>query len=348
MTFLLAAWFGCTVVTFVPATPDPSDPSGPPAPAPDPVTDTEESEDSETGDTDTDTDTGHETEDHSETEPDTEPPPEPERAQYTRVNTGYSGACAYNPGEVPNCWFGWKGEPLGPVLDVCLSGSLGCAILPDGVVTCYDDLTLSDITPPEGIVATQLSCSVGHACALTLDGSIECWGDYSVGGARYGMGGHSLKVVSDDYDNCALSTDGSVHCWGNAAEWGIETNRYDMSAHDADLLDFDFDASAAVGCGIQRDLTLTCWGDLDHPIVQRVPEGTYRDVALTYRQACAVATDGAVVCWGDDATLPLTLPEVDVPMLSIDARYVHFCGISVDSYVECWGGCGAEGCEDHP
>jgi len=162
------------------------------------------------------------------------------------------------------------------------------------------------------------------------------------------MDGPVLKVESDGYDNCALRTDGSVACWGSVTEWGYETGRYAMDAPDVDLLDFHFDASTIVACGIQRDLTLTCWGDLDHPIVQRVPEGTYRDVALILGRACAVATDGSVVCWGDDESYGIVEPDPGLTFVSIDGKHTHYCGITTESYVECWGSCIGEGCEDHP
>jgi alpha-tubulin suppressor-like RCC1 family protein len=66
-------------------------------------------------------------------------------------------------------------------------GRLGCVVLENGGVACWDGRTEAPsfpgvVGPVEGITgATAVSAGERHACALVVDGTVRCWGEDEAG-----------------------------------------------------------------------------------------------------------------------------------------------------------------------
>ena len=117
-----------------------------------------------------------------------------------------------------------------------------------------------------------------------------------------------------------------------------------------------FDLGSASTCAIE-DGALYCCGVLQHEPVSRPvlmsADRAFAGVALGRDHGCAVADDGSLWCWGDNADgqlgtrdqLPRDAPthvggELRVRSLSLGDR--HTCAIALDGALYCWGD-GSEG-----
>jgi alpha-tubulin suppressor-like RCC1 family protein len=122
------------------------------------------------------------------------------------------------------------------------------------------------------------------------------------------------------------------------------------------------DSFTATGaCSVAGNGTVHCWGaqrritlaSADVPFSDPVQiTGVSSAVAVSVGRlsACALRSDGKVLCWGDNFSLQLgreprtldTLPAAEVPNLSdvvqIAVGSFHVCAVTVRSSVLCWGG----------
>lgn len=90
------------------------------------------------------------------------------------------------------------------------------------------------------------------------------------------------------------------------------------------------DAGSLDACAIAADGTVECWGNGLSP----TPEGTFLQVAVGRTFTCGLREDGQVECWGPEQW------RVDAPtgtFLSITAGHDFGCGIDVSNAVRCWG-----------
>lgn len=235
-------------------------------------------------------------------------------------------------------------EGVADALSVAVgSGAVGsghvCARLQGGQVMCWGSnghgesgRRPSDEPAPPTIVedvegVTDVAAGVGFTCAAIDDGSVQCWGENDMGQLGDGTTtdraspvqatgiDDAMAVAAGDAHACALSAGGSVSCWGD-------------------------DNYGQLGQGSVGDSS---------PMPEQVEMLTdVQDVVAGSFYACALTTDGAVSCWGQNIWGQLgngdrehTGTPVSVPSLSdviaLAAGGWHTCALSSDGEVRCWG-----------
>ena len=217
--------------------------------------------------------------------------------------------------------------------------------------------------PPGAAPFSAVDSGTAHACGLRTDGTISCWGDNSHGQTDAPDGQFSA-VSAGRTHSCALRGDGTVTCWG-----GNENGQSDPPDEEFSTVS----AGGFLSCGLRLDATAVCWGRgfSEFDTNQYVPPLTVSAVVAGDRDACGLITDddsvlcadetyevplhhgpfsaisaggahhcalrtnGAVACWGDNSHGQLDAPEGRFEAVSAGGS--HSCGLRVDDTVACWG-----------
>lgn len=186
------------------------------------------------------------------------------------------------------------------------------------------------VTPPSGIVFTSVTVGGYHACGLTSAGAPYCWGwndrGQSGGTAAYLQTPTAVSAGSTTYSQisaghnftCGVSSAGSVSCWGA-------------------------DEVGQLGNGPQAS-------DSPTPVSIQAPAGvTFTSVSAGRYHACALASSGAVYCWGGNfagqiglptqtAMLPTLMPTpAGVSFGGVAAGRDHTCVVSTTGTIYCTG-----------
>jgi alpha-tubulin suppressor-like RCC1 family protein len=85
-------------------------------------------------------------------------------------------------------------------------------------------------------------------------------------------------------------------------------------------------------CGIALDNTLRCWGQGS----VTPPTGTFKQITGGWRFLCGLRTDDTVTCWGEDYGT-VGVPPPSGTFLKISAAHENVCGLRSNAMVECWG-----------
>ena len=245
-------------------------------------------------------------------------------------------------------------------------------------------------TPIGGDVSAWSAVVPGtsHGCGLS-GGKAYCWGLAGDGALGEGTIGnlyeptrigldHWLSVTTGDGGACGLRSDSALLCWGYnfAAGLGLGTTdavptptRVGSSTWSA-LGTAALDNHAGTFCGV-RDGALRCWGDntsgqlgigtisapeLASVAVTAPPSAVWREVS-TGAHTCAIRSDDALLCWGENSGgelgngasgAPVTAP----PSTALPGSWLHVvttqfagttghtgqtCGIRTDHTLWCWG-----------
>ena len=219
-----------------------------------------------------------------------------------------------------------------------------------------------------------------HACALRSDGRLACWGGNRQG--QLGVGDREPRVVPTLVEGsyvdvacggeitCAIGTLGELSCWGSNVEGtlgqGDTPNLLDSTVPlpvARELRVAEVSVGQAHACLIEQTSgALSCWGrnnvgqvgSSPGALQVRVPtpvEGgrSYVAVAAAQRHSCAVASDGALYCWGENRAGLLGLAaegeQVDAPArvgsasdyVRVAANWFHSCAIRRGGELDCWG-----------
>ncbi len=203
-------------------------------------------------------------------------------------------------------------------------------------------------TPPATLRGVQIAGAHLHNCVITAAGSpqrLVCFGSANPVGTQLSSPKDldPIQIAVGDNHNCAIDRDRTVRCWGAAIA---------MSAPPAGLKAKYIAASGAFSCAIRlEDDEVVCWGARPampppglkavHIAVAQNAGPAPKDAGLptTVRHACAVRSDGSVVCWSDDTST--TVRETVVPA-GLVAKEVavgshHSCALRIDGTVTCWG-----------
>lgn len=228
---------------------------------------------------------------------------------------------------------------------IAAGGLRSCAIFADGRLQCWgsdEDEILTAANTLEGV--RDVAFGSEHACALGGDGMVRCWGVNDAG--QLGLAGaEGNRLSSDDpvlvegltgvaaiaageSATCALLADGTVRCWGY-----LGTGR----------------AEGAPSFG--GELPCCPGSSLDN-VCMRGPQAIagledVRTLALGKEHACALTTDGRVLCWGGnragqlgDGTFAARAEPAAVPGLAgvadIAVGRLHTCAAAAEGVV-CWG-----------
>ena len=282
-----------------------------------------------------------------------------------RISAGGYHTCALDADGVAWCWGLDEYDQLG-------DGGTEDAAGPTRVVA------------PEIAAFSAIVTGNAHTCALDRDGAVWCWGldgdgtDEADLNATHGPeriafpDGARITALDGYFHSCALDEDGGAWCWGRNTEGqlGVGTRVDAAAPTPVEVPDgVTFTAIATGGyhtCALDVDGGAWCWGrDLrgqlgdgrtatDHPTSHPVamPDGvTFVALAAGFDHTCALATDGAAWCWGDDTSgqlgtggaddvtttpQPVAMPE-GVTFSAIDAGNAHTCALDDAGTVWCWG-----------
>jgi alpha-tubulin suppressor-like RCC1 family protein len=224
-------------------------------------------------------------------------------------NWTWGDATPSTPGAAPAKVWNRPGSFSGTVTAVVAGGNMNMP------------LAVTAIAPP-------VAASYRHSCALQTTGTVMCWGDNTFGQLGNSTTeittrshvvtglNNAVGISAGDLHTCALQAAGTVRCWGKNSNGalGIAAAAAALSA-----------TSIAV-------------------------PGLTDSVALSsgYNHNCALKTNGAVVCWGEnsngqlgngtqiDSTAPVPVIGL-IDVVAISANGYHSCALQALGTVRCWG-----------
>lgn len=290
----------------------------------------------------------------------------------TAIAAGNAHACAVTTSGGVECW----GSNL--------SGSLGdgtqtLRTTPVDVCQTYDEPAQRCTETLSGIVG--VAAGAQHTCAITTAGGVKCWGWNRFGQLGTGQEvtclskgiiidpvpasadliegpcsntpvevtglSDAVAIVAGSYHNCALTKSGAVKCWGQ-----------NYAGHLGDGTMADRRTPVDV-CDQYDDVAQEC---------TRVLSGVAA-IAAGWNYTCAVASTGAVRCWGsneldqlgaetdefctdpagrviDCSTTPVQMRGFETGMASVALATGSTCAVTTAGGVKCRGGNGLGGLGD--
>ncbi len=243
-----------------------------------------------------------------------------------------------------------------------------CAVAGSGHVYCWGAGSAGQLgngltslaSRPQLLVApaiTAVAAGDAHTCALAADSTAVCWGSnvagqLGIGAATNGSttpvpisGGLRFRALAaGGMQTCALTSAGELYCWGSD-----QLGQLAGASLDHCVIPADAEGSAyTIPCSLA-------------PRRVAAPT-TFRSVALGSRHTCAVASDGAALCWGASSAGQLGAPSSDQcqdryswkygpvpcsrtplqvvgapPLATVSAGYQHSCGLTSAGALYCWG-----------
>ena len=216
-----------------------------------------------------------------------------------------------------------------------------------------------------------------HSCGITTGGEVYCWGANTSGqlGTATASASNTPAIVSGGLNwsaieaggdqTCALSQSSRLYCWGDTAvgQSGGFVNRAQPTLAGADTTWSRVNVGGTHACAVRVSGVLDCWGlgtsgQLGSPIgaitrptrVQVAGSRQWSAVAPGRDHTCAVATAGALYCWGANdegqlagtASLLSATPVASsnsVPMSMVSSGPSHSCAVATASpnLAYCWG-----------
>jgi alpha-tubulin suppressor-like RCC1 family protein len=258
-------------------------------------------------------------------------------ANITRVSAGGHFACALDVNKETYCW----GENA--------NGQLGITPGPDQPTRI----------PTGASPAVFIASGANSFCSLKLSGVVSCVGDSSAGQSgslsvsasplSNSLVSNLIKVSSGSETTCAIDTTGVLKCWGSLKPVSTTGNTFS-----------DVSVGNASACAIAANKKILCWGSnssgqlgdntnrTSESLVQVFNSTTsFLQVAVGYKHACAVTSEGLVYCWGDNSHLQLgaTGDDSKVPKVvpgiasatSVAVGDYHSCAQQTEGGIICWG-----------
>ncbi len=204
---------------------------------------------------------------------------------------------------------------------------------PVGTPTLLHQSTTSGAPP---LLARAVALGYSYTCLIAADGHLWCWGYNESGEIGDGTtttaaeptavtSGDATfaartftKIVSDSYHTCALDDIGGVWCWGRNT--GGAAGASGGNVHQAVHVPLtgtaaDIAVGVDVSCAARADGTVACWGNDNRgqlgtggsPASSAAPvdvsgvTGATRVIAAR-STVCALASGGALLCWGDNVS----------------------------------------------
>jgi alpha-tubulin suppressor-like RCC1 family protein len=202
-------------------------------------------------------------------------------------------------------------------------------------MTCGNIPCRRDPNPVEGgLTFIDLAVGTAHGCGLTPDRAAYCWGRNTFGGLGNGFladagnpvvvrGEHAFQSLSaGEGHTCGLTTDGTAYCWGDNIFGQLGVGGVDSVCSEAGRTC----SSVPVRADTDERFTAIAAGGL---------------------HTCALTSDGAAYCWGDNAFGQLgnrglhgRVPgpvSGGLTFTSIATGSAHTCAVTPDGAVYCWG-----------
>ncbi|MDE2817689.1 MAG: hypothetical protein OXM03_13935 [Chloroflexota bacterium] len=190
----------------------------------------------------------------------------------------------------------------------------------------------ADYAPGGGIAMPRsiLQVEVGqnHACVLESDGLVTCWGEDAAGQVsdwgRWRYRSQRFDSISaGSFFTCGILTDGSVMCWGYPEQ---ENGTHRESDH-RDWSEWIANPAA----------DYTGWVNTPPSTVKFKPGS----LSVGNYHACAIKTNGELVCWGKAGDARLVIPDDNGAAITdwtmVEAGFANACAIRKDGSVVCFG-----------
>ena len=262
--------------------------------------------------------------------------------------------------------------PLLPAVQITIGDAFGNTV-PTGTVS----LTLGTAPWPGTVMSGTWTVDAVNGVATFTDVHVDKPGPgytllATTGGiSQASRAFHVILTFSPVLDiggnhTCAVAAAGS-YCWGNG-DFGQLGNFSFLDSVPAVVFGghtfVELSAGGSHTCGRIADGTLYCWGangfgqlgegsttDQQFPTAVSAPPGvTFTAVTAGQGHTCALATGGAVYCWGRNADGQLgdssntdrhTPTAVSVSpgltFLTVSAGVGHSCAVGADTKTYCWG-----------
>ncbi len=188
----------------------------------------------------------------------------------------------------------------------------------------------------------QLAAGSTHACGLKTDGRIACWGGDSYGQATP-PSGEFTQVACGHAFSCGLEPDGTVLCWGDEGGWGsgegpapvaLPGPFREVAAGMYRCEEYGCTSGGRHVCALRTDGALDCWGENDNGQATP-PSGTFTQVVVGGDYGCALGEEGRVECWG---LIDLAL---EGGFVQITLGQEDLCGLTAEGSASCGSGTGA-------
>lgn len=170
-----------------------------------------------------------------------------------------------------------------------------CALMSGGGLRCWgnnqdgqlgDGTTVGRHTPTEviglGEGVTALAAGGRHTCALLATGAVKCWGQNQRGQLGDGTTGDRVvptnvaelksgvtAITAGGQHSCALMLSGAVKCWGNNGDGQLGVGGLLLKVTATDVARVAAPAVAISAgkqhtCALLSDNAVRCWGDNEH------------------------------------------------------------------------------------
>ena len=222
-----------------------------------------------------------------------------------------------------------------------------------------------------------VNVGTSHSCGLTTGGELHCWGSNTSGqlGTASALAASTPTIVAGELtwravdaggdQTCAITQASRQYCWGETSvgQPGGLVNRAQPTLVGGDTTWSRTSVGAAHACAVRTSGVLDCWGlgtsgQLGSPtgattrtsVVEVAGSRQWSAVAPGRDHTCAVATAGALYCWGANdegqvagvSSLLNSTPVASsgsVAMISISSGHSHSCSVATapPNLAYCWG-----------
>ncbi len=227
----------------------------------------------------------------------------------------------------------------------------------------------------------HLTVGSQHSCVTAVTGGIKCWGHNDGGQLGDGSAKESgvpvpvtglssgMLALAASGDTCAVTVAGALLCWGHneSGQLGNGTMQGSLTPAGVSGLGAGAKAVAAGGlhtCAVTSAGSVLCWGDNSSgelgngttgaslvPVAVKGLSSGVSAVAVGFGHSCAIASGGALKCWGlnqygelgngTTGEMPVKSP-VDVKglsagVLAVASSSLTTCALTAGGGVKCWG-----------